>query len=106
MTMIIFLLMLLCTFIFVGAVGFAVLNRLAALEREVSALKRNANTTPAALQSPPIPHWNTEIANDELLDLICSGQKIQAIKLYREINRGVGLKEAKDAVEAMEIRVR
>src|SRR3990170_4099734 len=37
----------------------------------------------------------------ELKRLISSGQKIEAVKLYREIT-GVGLKEAKDAVEAME----
>ncbi|MDA1360126.1 ribosomal protein L7/L12 [Glycomyces luteolus] len=34
-------------------------------------------------------------------DLVRQGRKIQAIKAYREIT-GVGLKEAKDAVERME----
>ncbi|MBV9469115.1 MAG: ribosomal protein L7/L12 [Abitibacteriaceae bacterium] len=33
-------------------------------------------------------------------ELVRSGQKIQAIKLYRE-QTGVGLKEAKDAIDAM-----
>ena len=37
----------------------------------------------------------------EVVQLLRAGQKIEAIKLYREIF-GVGLKEAKDAVEAME----
>ena len=37
----------------------------------------------------------------EIQRLIQSGQKIHAIKIFRE-NFGVGLKEAKDAVEAME----
>lgn len=37
----------------------------------------------------------------ELQNLISAGKKIEAIKVYREIY-GVGLKEAKDAVEAME----
>ncbi len=36
----------------------------------------------------------------DVIDLVRAGQKIEAIKLYREIF-GVGLKEAKDAVEAM-----
>ncbi len=36
----------------------------------------------------------------ELLELLNAGQKISAIKLYRE-RHGVGLKEAKDAVEAL-----
>ncbi len=36
--------------------------------------------------------------SDQVLDLLRSGQKIAAVKLYRE-QYGVGLKEAKDAVE-------
>jgi ribosomal protein L7/L12 len=36
----------------------------------------------------------------DLLSLLEQGQKVQAIKLYRE-RAGVGLKEAKDAVEAL-----
>ena len=39
-------------------------------------------------------------AEGELLALLRQGQKIQAIKLYRE-RTGVGLKEAKDVVEAL-----
>ena len=34
-----------------------------------------------------------------MIELLQAGQQIQAIKLYRELT-GVGLKEAKDAVEA------
>jgi len=37
----------------------------------------------------------------EVVQLLRAGQKIEAIKLYRQIS-GVGLKEAKEAVEAME----
>lgn len=37
---------------------------------------------------------------DNVKELALSGKKIQAIKMYRE-NTGVGLKEAKEAVEAM-----
>tara|TARA_R110002096_G_scaffold285473_1_gene479273 strand:- start:655 stop:912 length:258 start_codon:yes stop_codon:yes gene_type:complete len=36
----------------------------------------------------------------QLIQLLESGQKIQAIKIYRETT-GVGLKEAKEAVEAL-----
>jgi len=39
-------------------------------------------------------------ADDEVLKLLRSGRKIAAIKAYRE-QTGVGLKEAKDAVEAL-----
>ena len=38
--------------------------------------------------------------DDQILELMKSGQKIQAIKLYRE-QSGVGLKEAKDYVEGL-----
>ncbi len=37
----------------------------------------------------------------EVRELVAQGNKIEAIKVYREIT-GVGLKEAKDAVEALE----
>jgi len=37
----------------------------------------------------------------ELADLIAGGRKIEAIKLYRELT-GLGLKEAKDAIDALE----
>jgi hypothetical protein len=36
-----------------------------------------------------------------ILDAIFHGRKIEAIKLYRELNAGLGLKEAKDAVEKL-----
>lgn len=38
-------------------------------------------------------------------ELILRGQKIQAIKLYRE-QSGVGLKEAKDAVDQMQVNLK
>ncbi len=38
---------------------------------------------------------------DPLMDLVRSGKKIEAIKIYRQ-RMGVGLKEAKDAIEALE----
>ncbi|MFZ2096485.1 MAG: ribosomal protein L7/L12 [Anaerolineales bacterium] len=39
-----------------------------------------------------------------LLDLIRSGEKIEAIKLFRQAT-GVGLKDAKDAIDGMEISI-
>ena len=38
--------------------------------------------------------------DEKIVELVKSGQKIQAIKLYRE-QTGVGLKEAKDYVEGL-----
>lgn len=49
-------------------------------------------------------HGNTTSTFEpQLLALLAEGQKIQAIKLYRD-KTGAGLKEAKDAVEALASR--
>ena len=45
-------------------------------------------------------------ADPDILDLIAKGNKIGAIKVYRERYRPPGLKEAKDAVEEIERRMR
>lgn len=45
-------------------------------------------------------YWNCTLAKT-VLDFLKDGNKIEAIKLHR-LNTGLGLKEAKDAVEAME----
>ena len=51
--------------------------------------------------SSPIP----EEKITALCELIFRGRKIEAIKLYREIS-GLGLKESKEAVEALEASLR
>jgi ribosomal protein L7/L12 len=43
--------------------------------------------------------------NPAIRDALLRGNKIEAIKLYRE-QYSVGLKEAKDAIDAMEYQVR
>ncbi|MEV0274131.1 ribosomal protein L7/L12 [Hamadaea sp. NPDC050747] len=48
----------------------------------------------------PAPPRSAADSHEDLAALLARGQKIQAIKLYRE-RTGVGLKEAKNAVEAM-----
>jgi hypothetical protein len=52
--------------------------------------------------TPPVPTTAPEpgTIEAEILGLVQSNKKIQAIKLYRE-RSGVGLKEAKDFVEAL-----
>lgn len=42
----------------------------------------------------------TDATDEDILAFARQGQKIQAVKWYRALH-GVGLKEAKDAVEAM-----
>ena len=44
-------------------------------------------------------------AESEIANLVFAGQKIEAIKRYREVT-GQGLKEAKDAVESMTVDLR
>jgi large subunit ribosomal protein L7/L12 len=63
--------------------------RVADLERRVAALDGEQGIAPGP------PGQNPEIAR-----LAREGNLIQAIKLYRE-QTGVGLREAKDAVEAL-----
>lgn len=50
---------------------------------------------------PPPPEQPPAEKPASVLELLRAGRKIEAIKAYRE-STGVGLKEAKDAVEAME----
>ena len=44
--------------------------------------------------------------SEAVRDLILKGKKINAIKVFRDQNPGVGLKDAKDAVEAMEAQIK
>jgi hypothetical protein len=97
-------------------------QRIAELEQQVANLQRNQqntfgntfNSPPGNFSSSPPPtpsaspfesSFSTSATNplvgSDILDLIRQGQKIQAIKLYRE-RTNCGLKEAKDAVEALQ----
>ena len=73
--------------------------RVTRLEATVAQLQAQlAGGAPAVAGVAPVAaqaDWMLEIR-----DLLQRDKKIQAIKLYRE-HTGVGLKEAKDAVEAM-----
>jgi len=55
---------------------------------------------PVESAAPPLPA--TGAANGEILDLIRRHQKIAAIKRFRELHPGMGLAEARDAVERIE----
>ena len=67
---------------------------------------------PVEAERPPAPDWLEELASAteerapgdlqaSIQALLVNDRKIEAIKIYREAT-GVGLKEAKDAVEAIE----
>ncbi|MBD3887275.1 hypothetical protein IFO70_37470 [Phormidium tenue FACHB-886] len=69
-----------------------ILNQIARIERKLNLL---------------IEHFKLQEqlqgqVSQEVRRLVEAGQKIQAIKLYREQNPGVGLREARGVVEALE----
>lgn len=74
-------------------------DRVTKLEAAVASLQlqlANAASTGAVAATPVAgTEWMTEVRA-----LVAQDNKIQAIKLYRE-NTGLGLKEAKDAVDAL-----
>ena len=49
-----------------------------------------------------VPSSEHDAPGEEVRDWVLKGRKINAIKAYRDQNRRVGLKEAKDIVEALE----
>jgi hypothetical protein len=55
----------------------------------------SAGRQTTAATGPPVSEFDSEV-----LALLTSGKKIDAIKFYRE-TKGTGLKEAKEAVEAL-----
>jgi hypothetical protein len=59
----------------------------------------NARQAPRPSPPPPPPGSDAD-ADDEIRRLLAANQVIEAIKRYREVY-GVGLKEAKDAIDAM-----
>ncbi|KQZ63813.1 hypothetical protein ASD67_04480 [Sphingopyxis sp. Root1497] len=63
--------------------------------------QRDLTAPPRPAPRPMVHVGDERISDDEILDLICQNRKIEAIKLMRE-KTGLGLAEAKDAVEALE----
>ena len=83
------------TIVLIGLPLFIILCAIVALiSRQQTKRLQSNGLLPEPGQIPTMEHVSR---------LVAAGQKIQAIKLYREIYR-VGLKEAKDAVEKMRER--
>ena len=55
------------------------------------------------LLTPPVPIRLSSAVEDEARALVMGGDKIAAIRLVRK-HSGLGLKEAKDLVERMDVR--
>jgi len=76
-----------------------ILDRLARIERRLDeiAFAVGMPVEPLAREDAPPARASSD---DDIRKLAKKGKTIEAIKLYRE-RHGVGLKEAKDAVEAL-----
>jgi ribosomal protein L7/L12 len=71
----------------------------------VSNFNANSSNSPFHSSTHSSSAVNTALLNnDEIVNLLRQGQKIEAIKIYRE-RTNLGLKEAKDAVEAIERQI-
>jgi ribosomal protein L7/L12 len=73
-------------------------NELATLKSRVSNLEQKLEFL---LQALGLESKGNIIQNSAIIEQLKSGNKINAVKLYRE-QTGVGLKEAKDAIDALE----
>jgi ribosomal protein L7/L12 len=85
-------------------------QRIAALERKVSELYKHLGQAETGFGggvtfASDEPASVTAEQDPRLIELIQTGKKIEAIKLYRELTRA-GLAEAKDAVERLEATYR
>jgi len=89
-------------------------KRLAEIEQKLNRLMLTLNvplTAPrlvptgmGSLMSPSHPNTD-DLANSEVGDFLRQRKKINAIKVYRE-QTGLGLKDSKDAVDALEAEMR
>jgi ribosomal protein L7/L12 len=79
------------------------LLRLSVLERRLGVLARLDAKLDALLQHSGVEYNPYENVSPDVLDALKRGEKIEAIKRYREAT-GAGLKEAKDYVEAVQRR--
>jgi ribosomal protein L7/L12 len=81
----------------------AVAARLRAIEARMSALSRVEGKLDLLLQNANLKYDPYANVSRDVVEALRRGEKINAIKLYRQSSR-VGLKEAKDVVEELERR--
>jgi ribosomal protein L7/L12 len=77
--------------------------RLRAIEARIGAISRVEAKLDLLLQNAGLKYDPYPSVSRDVVEALRRGEKINAIKLYRQ-SSGVGLKEAKDAVEEMERR--
>jgi hypothetical protein len=85
----------------VGAGAFVLVD---GAGRTVRAVRRGCGAARAGSHSGP-SYEVLPVPGPEVLVLLEQGREIQAIKRYRDLNPGVGLKEAKDVIDGLAGRV-
>jgi hypothetical protein len=80
-------------------------QRIARLERKIVHLERKVDLILGELGLEYEEREDSFPGLDEVKDLLRQGRKIHAIKVYRQ-KTGVGLREARDAVERIEVEER
>jgi ribosomal protein L7/L12 len=66
-------------------------RRLARLEAELAELARHSG----------VKFDESAARRDEIANLVLAGRKLEAIRVYREVNPGAGLREAKEVIDNM-----
>ncbi|MEU2511180.1 ribosomal protein L7/L12 [Streptomyces syringium] len=89
---------ILLVFPLLGLLGWSIENRIDRLNRKIARLERKIDLI---VEHLGVPDEEPELTR--ITELACSGEKIKAIKAYRELT-GEGLKESKDAVERLVTR--
>jgi ribosomal protein L7/L12 len=89
------------TCVVAAIVAIIVLLRLSFIENRLNSLSRLDAKLDLLLKQAGIDYDPHKDMPDQVILALQRGEKIQAIKLYREAT-GVGLKEAKDAVEEIQ----
>jgi len=89
------------TLCIVAVFAIFVFARLTILEKRIAALSRLDAKLDLLLSQAGVEYDPNEMLLSEIADSLKRGDKINAIRNYREAT-GVGLKEAKDFVEKME----
>jgi len=84
-----------------AVVALIVLVLLSSVEKRINSLSRLEAKVDLLLKQAGIDYDPHKDMPDHVILALRRGEKIQAIKLYREAT-GVGLKEAKDAVEEIQ----
>jgi len=81
-------------------IGMLLISILSAINQLRNEITRTNSFLEKIAKQIGVPDTTTENIDEELKALIAKGQKIKAVKRYREVT-GLGLKEAKEHVDLL-----